>query len=308
MKIVSFIVISWNRPEETAEVVDNLIGLKEAEGYQKEIIVVNNGSDRDYSDFEILFEKRKSEAAFPMKYLRLEKNLGVAGGRNEAIQLARGEILVSIDDDAFLQPETALQKIVREFESQENQKRHVAIVTFKVVNYYTRKVKPGEFPHKQYDARINLPEFLTYYFLGGAHAMRREVIGKTGPYPGDFFYGAEEYDMAYRALDAGFRMKYVGDIILLHKVSPEGRKSPKFITSRLTENRLLVAYSYLPLRYVVSQFFFWSVYLLKNTRFDVVNLFRMYRSLRQRMKKRQRQVLKPSSLQYLKEVEARLWY
>ena len=69
--------------------------------------------------------------------------------------------------------------------------------------------------------------FETYYYAGGAHAIKREVIEKLGKYPGDFFYGMEEYDLAYRILDAGYSIVYSDKIVMLHKESPLGQKAQK---------------------------------------------------------------------------------
>ena len=45
-------------------------------------------------------------------------------------------------------------------------------------------------------------------FLGGGSVVRRAVLDEVGPLPGDFFFAHEETDLAWRALDAGWRIRY----------------------------------------------------------------------------------------------------
>ena len=45
-------------------------------------------------------------------------------------------------------------------------------------------------------------------FLGGGSVVRRAVAGPGGGAAGRFFYAHEETDLAWRALDAGWRIRY----------------------------------------------------------------------------------------------------
>jgi GT2 family glycosyltransferase len=60
-------------------------------------------------------------------------------------------------------------------------------------------------------------------FLGGACAVRRAVFDGVGLLPERFFYGHEEIDLAWRALDAGWRILYDSDVVLLHPASEPTR-------------------------------------------------------------------------------------
>ena len=67
----------------------------------------------------------------------------------------------------------------------------------------TLEMQVNAFPHKNFSSYLRDQDFFqTYYYAGGAHAIRREVLDRTGNYPVDFFYGMEEYDLSYRILDA----------------------------------------------------------------------------------------------------------
>ena len=53
-------------------------------------------------------------------------------------------------------------------------------------------------------------------FLGGASAVRRAVFDQVGRLPGQFFYAHEETDLAWRALDAGWRIGYDAGTVMCH--------------------------------------------------------------------------------------------
>lgn len=60
-------------------------------------------------------------------------------------------------------------------------------------------------------------------FLGGANAVRTRVFEQVGALPGEFFYAHEETDLAWRALDAGWRIDYRADMVLLHPTTAPSR-------------------------------------------------------------------------------------
>jgi GT2 family glycosyltransferase len=81
-------------------------------------------------------------------------------------------------------------------------------------------------------------------FLGGACVMRRAVLEDVGGFPEDFFYAHEETSLAWRALDAGWRIRYAGDLSVSHPVtSPARHAHYHYFTAR---NRVLLARRHLP--------------------------------------------------------------
>jgi GT2 family glycosyltransferase len=177
-----------------------------------------------------------------------------------------------LDDDAVLQNKDCLKNLVNEFK-ESNTEKPKAIVSFKVLYY-------DNFKCKKMLCHINIlrsiktdPFFETYYYAGGAHAIKREVIEKLGKYPADFFYGMEEYDLAYRILDAGYSIVYSDKIVMLHKESPLGRKPKKEKLQMMWLNKSKVAWRYLPKKYFYSTTFMWSMQYLKETSFNIGGFF-----------------------------------
>lgn len=195
-----------------------------------------------------------------LRCIRSEKNLGVAAGRNRLMEEASGDILCVIDDDAYFDNERAISYLVETFASNPQ----VGIVASKVIDHrgerddllvpfsrYWRLKRPGLTEARQFVS----------YFLGGCHAIRREVISVCGVYQSDLMFGEEELDLSYRAIAAGYRIIYEPRIVVHHRPQPsvvgkagQGSKAELYYHVR---NRLFLAYKYLPWKYVPTYLMVW---------------------------------------------------
>src|SRR5204863_6866201 len=122
-----------------------------------EVVLVNNASTEDYSKVK---EFINSNPGMPYKYFDAPENLGVARGRNFAIQKSTAPILIMLDDDAILQNKDALINLVSEFNTQ-NTDRSKAIVSFKVLYYDTLQMQVNALPHKRFNTYKNNSFFET---------------------------------------------------------------------------------------------------------------------------------------------------
>jgi GT2 family glycosyltransferase len=81
-------------------------------------------------------------------------------------------------------------------------------------------------------------------FLGGGNAVRMAVVDETGDWPEAFFYAHEELDVAWRALDANWRIEYRPDLMLQHPRTSPARHAVYYrMTAR---NRVWLARRRLP--------------------------------------------------------------
>lgn len=304
MKPLSFIIITYNRPADAMELLLNISQLDEAASLLQEVILVNNASTEDYNGVK---EFIASNSGFPYKYYDAPENLGVAKGRNYAIQKSSAPILIMLDDDAVLQNKDALVNLVSAFNTQ-NTDRPKAIVSFKVLYYDNLQMQVNALPHKRFNEYKGKSFFETYYYAGGAHAIKREVIEKLGSYPEDFFYGMEEYDLSYRILEAGYSIVYSDKIVMLHKESPSGRKPKNEKLQMMWVNKSKVAWRYLPKKYFWSTSFMWSLQYLKETGFNLAGFFKGWRNIFQIPALEKKNPIGNETLSYLKELKARLWY
>ncbi len=304
MKPLSFIIITYNRPADMLELLQNIGSLDKAVDLLEEVIVVNNASTDDYTPVKNFIN---STTTLPFKYFDAPENLGVAKGRNYALHKGKAPIIIMLDDDAVLQNKDCLINLVKEFETN-NTEKPKAIVSFKILYYDTLEMQKNGLPHKRYEEYKDRSFFETYYYAGGAHAIKRDVIEKLGQYPDDFFYGMEEYDLAYRILDAGYSIVYSDKIVMLHKESPLGRKSKKEKLQMMWLNKSKVAWRYLPKRYFYSTAFMWSLQYLKETGFNLGGFFNGWKKVFTISSNEKRTPIKQTTIDYLRKVKARLWY
>jgi GT2 family glycosyltransferase len=286
------------------ELMQNISRLDRASELLEEVIVVNNASTEDYGPV------RNYAAEYnpvPFRYFEAPENFGVAKGRNYALAKGSAPLVIMLDDDAVLQNRDCLINLVKEFETPAAD-REKAIVSFKVLYYDTLEMQVNALPHKQFTAYKDKSYFETYFYAGGAHAVKRAVIEKLGAYPADFFYGMEEYDLSYRILDAGYAIVYSDKIVMLHKESPLGRKPKEEKLRMMWVNKSKVAYRYLPRRYFYSTAFMWSLQYLKISGINISGYLRGWKEVFRIRKTEKRTRIHTETLEYLRKVKARLWY
>ena len=282
----------------------NITLLDHATDLLEEVIIVNNASTADYSMIESFL---LSQEHIPFKYIHAAENLGVARGRNFALQQGKAPIIIMLDDDAELQHKDSLVKLLQEFD-RHNTERPKAIVSFKVLYYENMEMQVNALPHKKFEEYKDKAFFQTYYYAGGAHAIKREAMEKAGLYPEDFFYGMEEYDLSYRILEAGYSIVYSDKIVMLHKESPLGRTTKKEKLRMMWVNKTTVAWRYLPKQYFYSTAFMWSLEYLKKTGLDFGGFLKGWKQVFSVSGKEEQHRVSDTTLDYLRSVEARLWY
>jgi GT2 family glycosyltransferase len=286
------------------ELLKNIASLDKAADLLEEIIIVNNASTSDYS---AVTQYIQTQQQLPIKYIYSEANLGVAKGRNFAIKQSAAPILIMLDDDAVLQNKDCLVQLVNEFD-QPDTSRPKAIISFKVLYYDTLTMQKNALPHKRFEEYKDKSFFETYYYAGGAHAIKRQALDKVGLYPEDFFYGMEEYDMSYRLLDAGYSIVYSDKVVMLHKESPLGRKPKSDKLRMMWVNKSKVAWRYLPKQYFYSTTIMWSLFYLKETGFHLKGLIKGFQEVQRIKHLDKRKPISPTTLSFIKSLKARLYY
>lgn len=302
---ISILIITYNRVADTLALLENLksqIGLNQFVG---EILLLNNASTISYKKIEYFVQFNPNMV---IEYISHSENLGVAGGRNFLIQKAKFPYLLVLDDDVEFLNNNAIENISKLWEQIQFKENNTAVITLNIHYFDTKQAQVTAFPHKNYQEYKNKPWFLTYYFIGAAHIMRKDLFEKTGFYPEDFFYGMEEYDLSYRILNAGYSLGYDNSVIVLHKESPLGRVPNKEKLGMMWFNKCKVAWRYLPNKYFYSTAIMWSIQYLKKTKFDLRGFFKTWRKILNISKSTPSNKISENALAYLRKVNARLWY
>ncbi|PKP61401.1 hypothetical protein CVT91_03315 [Candidatus Atribacteria bacterium HGW-Atribacteria-1] len=199
--LVSVVILTWNRCSHVLRAIESAYN----QPYRPiEVIVVDSAS----SDGNIeAINKNYPEVLT----IRLHKNLGCPEGRNIALANCSGDIIFSLDDDAFLDF-SALSLCVKKFQRELN----LGVIACQILE-----------PKKA--SSNNLREHYTYLFCGGACAIKKEVLNKIGYFPSDFFRQAEEGDMVLKILEAGYSILYFPESIVYHEKVAINRNNKLFM-------------------------------------------------------------------------------
>ena len=301
---ISVLIGSRNRPDVLKRCLESVAMQTYTD---MEIVVLDDASSPPLD--RILIEKRGGN--HPIRCIRADKQLGLAGVRNRLLTEAQGDLFFIIDDDAYFEAKTALTGVALAFSSDPK----LGILATKILDYRGGNMRPLT-PHSRKHLRkdyslIERPHLISY-FLGGGHAIRRSVIESCGLFDEVFMYGQDELELAYRVLDSGYHIFYLPEIVIHHK-PPEREKGKKSETSwrlfYLTRNRILFAYKHLPLRYTLPYTVSWLGWY--GIRALQTGLFLAYlRGIGSGLKtlsKLQRQPIKQETVAYLKAHYGRLW-
>jgi GT2 family glycosyltransferase len=201
---VSLVILTYNRPHLIARQLERFAQISYPEF---ELIIVDNHSEQPLADMV---------KPYPFaRLLRMEENLGVAG-RNRGMAVARGEIVITLDDDVTGITDQDINRIVSLFSN-----ATTGAVCFKVLDEET-----GEVINWCHHRKLELycdQAFITDEISEGAVAFRRTAVLQAGLYPEEFFISHEGPDLALRIMNCGYDVIYNPAISVLHSHAVAGR-------------------------------------------------------------------------------------
>ena len=292
--MISILMITYGRDRELFETLKdiNRYGIKE----KIELIILDNNEN---NKLQKKIEEIVDNENITLSYYNDGFNYGVALGRNFIIKKAKGDILITLDDDIEIE---SIDKIILKVK---NYFRDLSIgaIAFNIKNYETRCSLSYEIPHgnKTLDFSKNL---YTYYFIGAGHAIKKEVFNKVGYYPDDLGkYGGEERDLSFRIIKY-YKILYASDIIIYHKRALNGRMPQKEENYFRYRNQLIVLNRYLPFVYRWTSNFMWSMWYLLKKKGSLNEIFKVLKEVSQL----KREIIDKETLKYIKDVQGRLFY
>ena len=302
---ISILIITYNRPDDVLDLLKDLNKQVYKPEVLEEVLIVNNASTIDYT---VVTDYIRANPQLKVNYIMNDENLGVAKGRNKLMQIAKGELMLILDDDTVFTKENDLQRLSTLFDEPFFKEANTAVITMRVIYYDNGQVQITAFPHKNYEKYANNPRFLTSYFIGCSHLMKREFLAKTGLYPTDFHYGMEEYDLSYRILDVGYTIGFDNSVTIRHKESPLGRQANYKKLQMQWVNKSKVAWRYLPFKYFITTSSSWAIQYLRLAKGHFGTFFSSLWMIFKIPFTEKRKVVSKKTLQYLHKVEARLKY
>jgi GT2 family glycosyltransferase len=215
------ILTQGRRPQELQEAVASLLMQQEVD---LDVVVVGNGW---------------APSGLPDGVRGVERavDAGIPAGRNFGVPHVRGELLLFLDDDASLAEPTALARVAGKFASDSR----LGIVQFRV------EPRGAGQPAREWVPRLRAGDRTrsgdVTHVWEGAVAVRRHVFEVVGGWPEEFRFVHEGVDLAWRVMDAGYRVHYAGDVVALHPPYRSGNDWDHYFGAR---NRAWLARRYLP--------------------------------------------------------------
>ena len=212
LPLVSVMIATRNRVALLPRALDSVI----RQDYPRiEVLILDDASSDGTSDY--------IRAHYPqVRMFRYEENRGLVVARNLMMREAKGEYIVSLDDDAYFLNGDAISNVVRRM----GREPEIGVATFRILG-------PGAAEAGGWTA-----EHYTHLFGGGRYCLRKALLEEVGDYRDFFFHQAEESDLALRILDKGYRILFFPGAVVFHENSAIGRDSTR-IPRYMVRNLLL---------------------------------------------------------------------
>jgi hypothetical protein len=253
---ITAIVLNWNNFQDTVECI---FSLKNSLIPLYKIILIDNGSTDN--SFELLKNYFSSDETIML--IRNERNLGFAGGVNKGIQIAvqiGSDFIFLINNDAVIERDTILN-LVNAFKNDDK----IGIAGPRIY-YYSRRSRiwqgGGYFsylkanlkvPEKNLEKEIYKHNTTVSFLTGCAMLINKECIKEVGLFNEDYFFYYEDADYCLKALRNGFKLVYVPQSKVYHKINDDikkARTSP-FVLFNLARSFIIFVYSNFSILYFI---------------------------------------------------------
>ena len=224
MKVGCVVLTTGTRPLELALALDSLLAQR---GAEVDVVVIGNGWEPEGLPPE-------------MRGVGLPVNQGAPAGRNAGVPHVQGELLFFLDDDASLAEPDALARVAERFDADPG----LGMLQLRVDPLDGGDPPRDWVPRLRVGDRYRGGEVTTVW--EGAVAIRRALFDEVGGWPAPFRIVHEGIDLAWRVMDAGYRVEYAGDIAARHPVPRPVPARHAYSLHLGVRNRVWLARRHLP--------------------------------------------------------------
>ena len=224
---VSIVILTWNSAAEITACLSSLAGAITA--FPAEVIVVDNGSQDETC---ALVGETLPEAHLVCN----PENQGVAPARNQGLRLASGEYVIVLDDDTIVQA-GAFDRVIAYLEDHpdvglcgpklidEAGALHLSCRLFPTVGDKFARRLPARLA-QPLARQAEMAEMADWdhhtirdvdYVIGACQVIRRSALQTVGLFDERIFYGPEDVDLCLRLQQAGWRVVYNPEAVVVHR-------------------------------------------------------------------------------------------
>jgi GT2 family glycosyltransferase len=206
------VMLALDRADETIAAIRSALSQT---GVSRHVFIVDQGS-RPANLARLAAEVANCPDA---TLVALDRNYGVAGGRNRGSALGHGRIIFGLDNDAEFATPTTLAAAVAMLDADTT----LAAIGCRIVLHSNGADDMSSWGYPPGLRARSADNFDAITFVGAGHAIRRSAWQACNGYDDALHFCWEELDFSLRAIEQGWRIRYHGDIVVRHKVSSEQR-------------------------------------------------------------------------------------
>jgi len=238
MPRVSIIILNFNGKQFLEKCLSSVFQTKDS---NFEVIFVDNGSSDGSVD--LVHEKFCDRAN--IKIVACAKNMGYPIGNNIGVRHARGEYLIFLNPDTWVEPDWIFN-LVKVLESDSTigiaqaklllDKNTIDSVGGELNCYGFGRIRGHkEADNGQYDKISEI-----FYPSGAAFITRKKLWEMIGGFDPIYFIGHEDADLGWRVWDSGYRVVMAPEAIVYHKRRAITSSYPMISKYFSLRNRLII--------------------------------------------------------------------
>lgn len=241
---IHIILLNYNGYKDT---IDCIKSLQSIDYPNYKIVIVDNNSTDESEENIINFINKMDNTHF----IQTGKNLGFSGGNNVGIKYAlenNADYICLLNNDTTVEPD-----FLTILTNQMEQDKSIGIAAGKIMYYSKPDViwSAGGFIDERkclgYHYGINQKDSEEFnntkkvsFLTGCLQLIRADVLKNIGLYDEEYFLYMEDVDFCYRARLNGYKLEYIPESKIYHKVSAStgGEQSP-MVLYYMTRNVML---------------------------------------------------------------------
>ncbi len=224
--LVSVVVVNYRRWEETATLIEQLVGEEGLYRDRIEVVVIDNASPSHPLEKQLRLDPR-------IRFHRQATNRGFSAGVNAGYRLSRGKWLLVLNADLHV-PQGFLDLIAAaslDFDAEVQAGKPVGVVGFRLRNRDgSHQLSTGFFPsfwkmvlgllrprtRRKYETPSGADRQPVSWVTGSCVLVRRACLRELNGFDEDYFLYYEDVDLCLRAQDRGWSVCYEPAVHAVH--------------------------------------------------------------------------------------------
>ena len=206
--VISIITPLYNTNERfLREMIESVV----SQTYSKWELCLADGSDYEHEYISRICQEYSSKDP-RIKYLKLNRNYGIIGNSNHAVQMSSGDYIALLDHDDLIHP-SALYNIMQEITNQEADFIYTDEMTFispNIKNVSTIHFKPDYAPD---NLRAN-------NYICHLTAFKRTLLGNEPAFR-EGYEGSQDHDLFLRLTSRANRIVHIPKVLYYWRAHPE---------------------------------------------------------------------------------------